>query len=218
MLREFPEVNQSILSIAFDKYGDMLACGLAKGSVRLWKSYDPTEYDLDGEGDHAAAISVAVSPDGCAVVTGCKDGVVRLWDVKSRSLLRSFGGLPGPVTAVLFTPSSAGIVGCSKSIIRKWHTEGGSSPLDYIGSTEVLSIVLANDPTFINDSNIIVSGSKDGTVRIWSLEKGKIVKMTLGHNEEVRYMDFSPKKRMFATVSESGAKICELSIDYSYSS
>lgn len=182
---------------------------MENGSVRLWESFIPTECVLEGEGDHAAVISIAVTPDGASIVTGCKDGIVRLWDMKTRSLTQNFGGLSGPVTSVLFTPSSTRVIGCSGNMIRKWHIEGSIPPLDYVGHLgDILGIVLVYD-TKANDSYMVASGSRNGAIHLWSLRNGNLVTAISRSNDQAISFDFHLKAKVLAVATLELVYPCE---------
>src|SRR5262249_29047456 len=48
--------------------------------------------------------SVAFSPDGARVVSGSNDKSIKLWDVTTGALLRTFQGHSGWVTSAAFSP------------------------------------------------------------------------------------------------------------------
>lgn len=77
----------------------------AKVEIRRLKGHERTA-DLP---DHPKSVTDLVfSKDGSQVLTGCEDGVVRLFDVASGTLLRSLRGLTYAIHQVAFLPSGKG--------------------------------------------------------------------------------------------------------------
>eukprot|EP00960_Hanusia_phi_P016832 495533-Hanusia_phi.AAC.1 len=54
------------------------------------------------------------------------------------------------------------------------------------------------------DGNKIVTGSVDGTVRVWDVKKGKCLKVFSGHNDRVNSVSMSGDGRRVASGSEDG--------------
>ncbi|MCC2113286.1 MAG: hypothetical protein KDJ16_14725, partial [Hyphomicrobiales bacterium] len=55
-------------------------------------------------GHDTAASAVAFSPDGRFAATGAGDNAVKLWDVATGRLIRTFAGHSRAVNAVVFSP------------------------------------------------------------------------------------------------------------------
>jgi WD40 repeat protein len=78
------------------------------------------------EGYSSAAKSLSFSPDGHRILSGHVDGSIRLWDVESGAILRSFKGtrLIGvdEVLSVGFSPDGRfGISGGHSEVVRLWR-------------------------------------------------------------------------------------------------
>ncbi len=123
-----------------------------------------------GNGDladgHIGAV-VSVASAGALVASGGEDGVVRLWDLAERRLVRAHRAHTGWVFAVALsrdglTVASAGDDG----MIRLWRTDTGV-PLGVLSghSRRIRGLAFSGSGAFL------VSGAEDGRVCVWDVER-----------------------------------------------
>ena len=58
--------------------------------------------------------------------------------------------------------------------------------------------------SFSPNGKRIVSGGADGTVRLWDVETGSILKTLTGHTGSIESVSFSPDGKMLASGSVDG--------------
>ncbi|KAG8707874.1 hypothetical protein FRC09_001564 [Ceratobasidium sp. 395] len=144
--------------------------------------------------------STAYSPDSRRIVSGSRDGTVRIWDAETGdTVLDPLIGHSGEVLSVAFSPDGHWIVsGSEDETIRLWDAEAGRArggPLrGHKGS--VLSVA------FSPNGRHIASGSLDDTARTWDTETGQSTLVLSGHSDVVWSVAFSPDGRRL--VSGSG--------------
>jgi WD40 repeat protein len=122
---------------------------------------------------------VAVSPDGKQLLSASFDGSVRLWDLANGKELKKFDGPGNFVESVAFTPDGKRGV-CSygpgsaeavyeedpRVILKLWDLTSGKELKQFKGhSGPVLCLALSHD------GGELLSGSADGTMRLWEMPK-----------------------------------------------
>src|SRR5260370_41875450 len=69
---------------------------------------------------------VAYSPDGTRLAAGYKNGLVRLWDVKTGRIISTLDGHTDVVTSVVFSSDSTRLAsGSDDGTIRMWNAKPG---------------------------------------------------------------------------------------------
>ena len=108
---------------------------------------------------------------GNVVASGSSNRMIRLFDVNTgRELLPSIRGHPGSIKSLFVADTDRKYVfsGSYDTTIRRWHV--GSSGCHQIMHGHKKSII-----TLDYSNGILVSGSKDGLVKIWNIQNGKNV-------------------------------------------
>jgi WD40 repeat protein len=90
------------LSLAVSRRTKRIARGLSDGSVSIRGAGRPAQV-LPRRGPGVTALGF--SPDGRRLVTGDGKGVVRLWDLTTRRVVRIFSGHKAAITSVSFSPN-----------------------------------------------------------------------------------------------------------------
>jgi len=181
---------------------EVFVSGCDDGMVRLWdaNSAQPLRV-LHGHSGIVTAVAWGLVGDRDVVVSGGSDGTVRLWDVLG--LIEGDPKLPddmGAVTATSLGKSSefgtavalgrvgardVVVTGSNDGIVALWDAANGdpvrvfqshSSRRFGIHSAHrgsVRSVVLGH----VGERDVLVSGSDDGTVRLWDAVSGEVIKV-----------------------------------------
>jgi WD40 repeat protein len=104
-------------------------------------------------------LSVCISKDGCYIVSGSSDGIVRIWDTLRGSCTSSLEGHNGGVESVAITDDGVTIFSCAfDTFIKKWDFVSGACISTFIGhSAPVLSISISES----NSNNFSIHGSSE---------------------------------------------------------
>ena len=162
LLRDLKGHKGRVDAIAFDpKATHLFSSGF--GVIKEW-DLSVRSAVLDDATEPVQA--VAISDNGKYLASGSADGTVRIYDVVSRRLLRSFAGHTRLVTSIAFSPDSLlAASGSYDHTIKLWNVADGRLVRTLTGHTDLVWSI-----AFSPDGKRIVSGSEDQTIRIWALD------------------------------------------------
>ena len=131
-------------------------------------------------------LSIALSPTKKTVLTGSNDNKVRLLDISTGILIKTFEKHKAPIRAVAFSHTGeTALTGSDDKKVRLWDLNTGKSLKKFKGHTSGIYSVALN-PT----ETIIFTGSDEGKAFLWN-KKGKILKKLKGHTDRICSAVFS---------------------------
>jgi WD40 repeat protein len=136
--------------------------------------------------------SVTFSHCGKWVVSGSKDGTVRLWAAANgKAIEPTLADHEGPVRCVALSPDDKHIAsGSEDRTILLWEANWAESSFKRTGILRGHAGTI-HSVAFSSDGKMIVSGSLDATIRLWDLESG-CIKNVLRATDDVLTVAFSP--------------------------
>ncbi|CAD6259813.1 unnamed protein product [Miscanthus lutarioriparius] len=162
------------------------ACG---GEVRVVSAADASAIGEPVDGDSEAITALALSPDSRLIFAAGHSRLIRVWDLASRTCIRSWKGHDGPIMAMA-CHASGGLLataGADKKVCV-WDVDGGFCTHFLRGHTGVVTTIMFHkDPKRL----LLFSGSEDGTVRVWNLETKKCVAVLKEHFSAVTSLTLS---------------------------
>ncbi len=165
--------------------------------------------ELCAMADHPEDItSVAWSPDGKTLATGCRDRAIRLWGAETGKELGTLRGHGIWVTGLAFSPggkrlvSGAGahpLVPGRHNEVRLWDVDARREIHTLMNGSGggVLSVAYAPDGKH-------VAAGTWGAAHVWETETGKQVQVFNPNQGRITGLRFSPDGRVLAVGSSSG--------------
>ena len=197
--------ENSIESITYSPDGRTLAIGLGAGEICLLDTKTEALSQYFDMQHRWGVLSLAFNPEGALLASCGEDSTVRLWDVKTRKLLRTFighkSGISNGVFSVAFSPDGKTVASSSKESVRLWNTQGEKQLRSVITHTAILGAV------FSPDGKTLASGNEDNTVRLWDARSGKLLTTLIGHKGEVSHVAFSPDGKTLASMGDDTVRL-----------
>jgi WD40 repeat protein len=148
---------------------------------------------------HFSSINaVDFSNDGRLLLSGSSDNNIKLWDVESATLLKTFSEHVTATEDVVFTPDGKSAISAENNYIVYWRN-AVDGPIGRLALYGHSGLVFSVDIS--NDMNTIISGSQDKTIKVWDAHTGDLLKTINDHNSIVYCVEFSPTGEKFASCS-----------------
>jgi len=173
---EVSPLADRVLALDFSPDGQLLATGGGEpsrsGELKIWNVSDGSlnrEF-VDSHSD--TVFGVAFSSDGRYLASSSADKFVKVFDVASGTLLRSYEGHTHHVLGVDWQYDGTVLASCgADKVVKVWNFESGEQQRTIGGfGKQVTSI------TFVGTAAEIVTSSADKTVRLHTIGDGKNVR------------------------------------------
>ena len=211
-LRLSDPASGGVLDVAVSPDGSTVATATARCDLQLWRVADGQRTSvLRAE---AAPTSVAFSADGTRLLAAYSDGSVRLWDVRSGSVVGRFMAHPRATRAAALSPDGRTIAGGGgDGSIHLVDVESGARVRSFAPSPDPRLLAEGVTPrvhalAFSPDGGVLVSGHEGFTgAYAWDPRTGRQLAALAPGGTEVIGVAFSRDGATLATAPEAGQVI-----------
>ena len=207
--REFSGTEGDVQSFALS--GDrrrLLVSGWFEKMARVW-DLATGELQLSLKHHPEWVKGCGFSPDGRRIVTGCKDGVVRIFDAASGRELHAIVGHVGRIWDVFFHPSGRILSAGGDGTVRLWEADG---PWNLFGTHQIaLPTSTARSIEALGGDEVVVLPQSGASLRIDTASQ-KITTSDEVHLSGTRHSlsSVDPSQPRIAFSSEDGKQIYRL--------
>jgi WD40 repeat protein len=143
-------------------------------------------------------LSITFSPDSKFLVSGGKDSKVTIWNLITGKIQHEIAAHKADITDVAISPENI-IASASKDKTIKIWDFSGNLLRELVGhKKEVMGV------DFSHNGKQLVSGSADGTVRVWDVASGKSLLTINAHDGWVRTVAFNQNSSLIASGGDDG--------------
>lgn len=205
----------------------ILASGSADSTIKIWNFHTGECFTLSG---HTKAVNhVSIQKDSTTLVSSSEDGSIRIWDLEKRACARVLSGHMAPVQTAI--PSMPGFLHTffkqqtKKPIFIKRVSSGGSSSSDEEEDVAANALIRrrgSNSSNTSDNSNsstasdcdrsseqVVISGSLDNTIKVWSLETGECLQTLFGHIQGIWTLAYD-KLRLVSGSNDGSLKLWDI--------
>ncbi|GAN04003.1 conserved hypothetical protein [Mucor ambiguus] len=205
----------------------ILASGSADSTIKIWNFHTGECFTLSG---HTKAVNhVSIQKDSTTLVSSSEDGSIRIWNLEKRACARVLSGHMAPVQTAI--PSMPGFLHtffkqqAKKSILIKRISSGGSSSSDEEEDIAANTLIRRRGSNSSNTSDnsssstlsdcdrsseqVVISGSLDNTIKVWSLETGECLQTLFGHVQGIWTLAYD-KLRLISGSNDGSLKLWDI--------
>lgn len=183
-------------AVAWSPDGKQIAWGDHRGDVHLGRAASLGD-EQTLRAHEGALRSLKWSPSGKVLATAGTDSQVRLWDSTKPNPIQSIGGLRHWGWTLDWSPDGKTLATDEVNSIRMINVVTGSVDGELCGHRDAVTSV-----HWSPDGQLLISGSRDREVRVWSPEVRAPIRVLQGHKGVVQTVGWHPGGQFFASGGE----------------
>ena len=152
---------------------DLPKPGTVLGSMALVQRPGPLKgaraWSIETKAHRYGLLSFAASPDGKLVATGGYDGLIRLWDAETGTLVRALAGSEGFVYGLAWSPDGHYLASAGSYSTKVWDPTTGLA-VRTLKSVKLGATIVAWLP---NGTRVVTAGGGSGQVAVFDVASAK---------------------------------------------
>lgn len=178
--------SNGVIGLHFD--GSVLASGSADKTIKIWNFEDKSTFTLRGHTDWVNAVRVDTASR--TLLSASDDLTVRLWDLDSRTVIKTFEGHVGQVQQVVTLPYDFDFEEVEADDHDDASSTTSTSPQASTPQPNSEQLAEPYGPSFTTGERplpprFILTCGLDNTIRLWDTATGKCLRTYFGHVEGV---------------------------------
>ncbi|WP_406314464.1 protein kinase [Streptosporangium sp. NBC_01639] len=190
-----PEVQAALRTVQSGRLTDARCAEARAIPWALFRNDELTE--PDGPYKNGPYLLTSLTPDGRLLLTGGRDGMVKLWDLRSGECLQAVeahfeNGHREEVCSIALTPDGRFAASTGKDhTLRLWDLGTGRC-LRGFPLRPPPRFGYATHPVALNaDASIVLVSNADGPIQIWDARSGQLRRTLAGHAGGVRSIELT---------------------------
>ncbi|MBW4559801.1 MAG: WD40 repeat domain-containing protein [Mojavia pulchra JT2-VF2] len=193
-----------INSLAFSSDGQTLVSVGADSTIKIWHVGALDLIDILHK-HNGVVRCVAFTPDGRMLATGGDDRKILFWDLMKRQVAIALSLDDTAAHSMVLSRDGQTLVTGSYRKIKVWCTSHFAGVTNLTDVQPLHSLMghshIVRSLAMSADGKLLVSGSRDQTIKIWQLETGELLRTLKGHTDEVCAIALSPDEQIIASGS-----------------
>ena len=200
---DFVAHSSDIVSLKISqKSQSILATGGIDAKINIWSFGDKNVVpkNMWSMGNNKSPIeSLCFDDDENCIVSGAKNGSIKVFDLKVGKLARTLRGHQVNTSSLHYHPYGEFIVsGSADTSMKVWDVRQKTCIQTYSGHEKEVTCV-----KFSPDGRWVASSGKDGQLLIWDLVAGKLLHSVRLHPTYISTFEFNPTEFMLAAVTSA---------------
>ncbi len=192
--------DADVWSVAFLDTPERFVTASHDWVVSVYDAKSPTAAQFTLDGHENAVQAVAYSSSGPWIASGGADKTVRVYDVGTHDLVRTYKGLKDFVTALAFSPDGKTLAVASlDGAIKLYSTQSTRLKSQLTGHKGRIGSL-----AFTPNGEVLASAADEGIVRLWDVKRGRSLRSLSGHTGGAKAVTFSPDGAKLASSGADG--------------
>ena len=150
-------VSQGDQAVAFSPDDQYLAVA---SSIGIWLYDVATSRELALLGHTVEVSAVVFSPNSTMLVSGLRDGTIKLWDIATRRNIATLEEHKSWVNSVAFSPNGTTLASAGGGTVKLW---------DMAMQTNIVTLQDSGPVAFSPNGTMLALGSRDNTIKLWNV-------------------------------------------------